>query len=364
MFNLILALFIISVNVFSNTFIKADLVQTDKSVNTDTQEYIINVNEVGIYGNGRDDVTDKIQKLIYQSSGKTLFLPKGSYLISRPLVLINGIKLLGEGDVGSIGGSVIQPVAKISLLSVFIVADNKLSDVIFENIRTLGAKSSLLINTHNDGFLTKVKWYNCVFQEHEVAIRIIGSTSTGMYANMFRDCYFKNCRKGIYCEGVYNINIIQGCGFENMGGSYLEIGSESSASLGNSFVENRCESVKFKNGTSILLNKSTYGFYIERNYVENSFKEFLRSNGARNISIENNVFTADDEGRHLIMINKGSALIKNNTSLRIQTLSVENQGYCEEVIGNTLLDFDLKVKRENMGHVRNEFNKRFNNVYK
>ncbi|WP_157836767.1 glycosyl hydrolase family 28-related protein [Sphingobacterium deserti] len=318
----------------------------------------INVNDYGILGNGTD-VSDKLQKLLDESTGKTIFFPLGNYVISKSIYLVDGIELLGEGDVGSVGGSVIQPVKKSSLQSVFIVRGNTLNDVIFRNIRTLGAKNALMVNIAGGGHVTKVKWYNCVFQEHEIAINVYGGTTSGMYANMFRDCYFKSCNTGIFSEGVYNINIVQGCGFENMRGSFIKIGEKAASALGNSFTENRCESVSNPNHIGLILNKSTYGFYIERNYFENTFKTILQTNGARNVSLNNNVFAANIEGLHAISVNGGNASVRNNTSLVKLILDIDRGGYCSEVVANTLFDFSANVVTKDLGKVNNELNRKF-----
>ncbi|ULT28275.1 hypothetical protein KUH03_17800 [Sphingobacterium sp. E70] len=212
-----------------------------------------------------------------------------------------------------------------------------LEDVIIENIRTLGSKYGIYLNVSHEGAFTKVKIYNSVFQEHDVCIFVEGSQQYGMYANIIRDSYFKSSRIGIFCEGVYNINIVEANGFENMQEGYLHLGVNGKTALGNTFLRNRCEGVSdSKNGLSLSLNKATYGFDITGNYFENSFQNLLQLNGARNVLFNNNISTSDSaEAFYLLKVGKGQASITNNVGLTGIIIDTEPEGLISQIEGNS-----------------------------
>jgi len=320
----------------------------------------LNIKTFGAKGDNKTDDANAIQAALNQGSGRAVFFPKGNYRISKTLNVLSGTEIIGEGDIGSVAGSSILPLNDVKTFAIFTSNTSILEDVIFRNIRTLRAKYSLSLNV-SKGYLTKIKWYNCVFQEHDICINVIGSEVNGMYANIFRDCYFKSSKLGIFCQGSYNINIIQGCGFENMGNGYIKLNGSNSANLSNSFIENRCESVTDFHGIAIDLNKNTFGFYINRNYFENSFETIIKTNGARNIDFSNNTYTNSNQSRFgLILINGGDATIRNNISLTGFILSITDEGYCSELIANRSLNLSNSVKKENLGIVNNLYNNKFN----
>jgi hypothetical protein len=179
---------------------------------------------------------------------------------------------------------------------------------------------------------------------------------------MFRDCYFKSSELGIFCDGPFNINVIQGCGFENMVNGYLKLTSSSNSNLSNTFIENRCESVKNINGVGLELGKNVFGFYINRNFFENSFKTIVKVNGGRSVDFSNNTYTNGDAAIFgLILINGGDAVVRNNFSLTGFMLEITDNGYCSELAANGLLNFSDGVKRQHLGLVNNQYNKKYNN---
>lgn len=321
----------------------------------------INVKLFGAKGDNKTDDLIAVQRALNQGPGRTVYFPKGNYRISKPLNILSGTEITGEGDVGGISGSSILPLNDEKTFAIFTSNTGLLEDVIFRNIRTLRAKYGLSVNV-SKGYVTKVKWYNCTFQDHDICINIFGSEVNGMYANAMRDCYFKASGLGIYCQGSYSINIIQGCGFENMGNGYLKLKAIGGPNLSNSFVENRCESVSNIHGIAIDLNKNVFGFYINRNFFENSFQTIFKTNGARNIDFSNNTYTNNEPARFgSIVINGGDASIRNNMSLTGFILDITNNGYCSELIANGLLNFSQTIQKENFGKVNNAYNKKFNN---
>ncbi|ULT28276.1 hypothetical protein KUH03_17805 [Sphingobacterium sp. E70] len=74
----------------------------------DISDYVLNVKDFGALGDGSTDDTDALQKALDKGTGKSVFFPRGDYVISKPLVIPNSVKILGEGDVGGVGGMVIR----------------------------------------------------------------------------------------------------------------------------------------------------------------------------------------------------------------------------------------------------------------
>ena len=63
---------------------------------------IVNVKQYGAKGNNVNDDIDSIQLAVSKNGGKTIFLPSGIYLISKPIdILANNTKLVGEGYQGT-----------------------------------------------------------------------------------------------------------------------------------------------------------------------------------------------------------------------------------------------------------------------
>ncbi|WP_426790085.1 glycosyl hydrolase family 28-related protein [Sphingobacterium sp. WOUb80] len=323
--------------------------------------FTLNVRDFGAKGDGAADDTESIQQAINAGVGKTIFFPRGNYRVTRPLILPNSIKLLGEGDVGGAGGMVISSGVGKDLSAIFTAKGNLLEDVILENIRTLGSKSGIYLNVANGGAFTKVKIYNCVFQDHDICIEVDGGILEGMYANIIRDSYFKASRLGIFCEGTYNINTIESTGFENMKEGYLSLGKRGKTALGNSFLRNRCEAViAIEKGTGLSLNQATYGFVIDGNYFENSFRHLIQLNGAKNVQIQNNVATSDSSSAYyLIEIGEGHAGIINNVGLTGFILDIGANGFVWEVAGNSFLNYTSRIQRSNLGRVLNIYNRKF-----
>ncbi|MDR3011444.1 MAG: glycoside hydrolase family 55 protein [Sphingobacterium sp.] len=323
--------------------------------------FTLNVRDFGAKGDGAADDTESIQQTINAGVGKTIFFPRGNYRVTRPLILPNSIKLLGEGDVGGAGGMVISSGVGKDLSAIFTAKGNLLEDVILENIRTLGSKSGIYLNVANGGAFTKVKIYNCVFQDHDICIEVDGGVIEGMYANIIRDSYFKASRLGIFCEGTYNINTIESTGFENMKEGYLSLGKRGKTALGNSFLRNRCEAViAIEKGAGLSLNQATYGFVIDGNYFENSFRHLIQLNGAKNVQIQNNVATSDSSSAYyLIEIGEGHAGIINNVGLTGFILDIGANGFVWEVAGNSFLNYTSRIQRSNLGRVLNIYNRKF-----
>ena len=321
----------------------------------------LNVRDFGAKGDGKTDDTEAIQHALDKGIGKTVFFPRGNYRVLRPLNLPNSIKLLGEGDVGGTGGMVISSGIGKGLSTIFTSSGNFLEDVILENIRTLGSTSGIYLNVGKGGAFTKVKIYNCVFQEHDICINVEGGEADGMYANIIRDSYFKASRIAVFCEGTYNINTIESTGFENMEESYLRLGKDGRAALGNSFLRNRCEGVSdTKRGVCLSLNQATYGFIIEGNYFENSFQELVKLHNAKNVQFHSNVATSEIASNfYKIEIGDGQASIVNNVGLTGLVLDVGLNGYVYEISGNSFLNYSDRVRRSSLGSVNNIYNRKF-----
>lgn len=332
-----------------------------KSVDQVDGNFALNVRDFGAKGDGASDDTKSIQQALNQGIGKTIFFPMGNYRITKPLILPNSIKLLGEGDVGGTGGMVLSSGVGKDLSSIFTAKGNILEDVIIENIRTLGSKSGIYLNVANGGAFTKIKIYNCVFQEHDICINIEGGIAEGMYANIIRDSYFKASRIGVFCEGTYNINTIESTGFENMKEGYLRLGRRGKTALGNSFLRNRCEAVvAAERGTGLSLNPATYGFVIDGNYFENSFQHLIQLNGAKNVQINSNVATSDaSSAYYLIEVGDGQAGVINNVGLTGLILDIDAKGFVWELAGNSFLNYTSRIQRSNLGRVVNIYNRKF-----
>jgi len=66
---------------------------------------IINVKDFGATGDGITDDTLAIQNAISSSVGGTVFLPRGTYTISNPIMLHRGVRLLGDGTFDDIANA-------------------------------------------------------------------------------------------------------------------------------------------------------------------------------------------------------------------------------------------------------------------
>ncbi len=76
----------------------------------------LNVRDFGATGDGKSDDTDAINAGIGAAykSGKTLYLPAGTYLISKPIRFTGyGLRIIGDGHLDDVRGTIIKAAAKM-----------------------------------------------------------------------------------------------------------------------------------------------------------------------------------------------------------------------------------------------------------
>ncbi len=127
---------------------------------------IVSVKDFGAVGNGVADDTTAIQAAVNASSGKVLFFPAGTYVVSSIITLISNVRLLGEN-----GMSVIKLASQSwassngLMFAVVSITDVQLDSLVFDgNKGNVGTSRSPIIVTFA---AQRVLFSSCTFRSCE-----------------------------------------------------------------------------------------------------------------------------------------------------------------------------------------------------
>ena len=185
-----------------------ELENLNNSITSEREEYSTNAKDFGVVGDGISDDTVALQNAIDHANTKSrmLYIPKGKYLISEPLVL-NGCSVYGAK------GNVYE---KDDEQGVIIVCATKdftaikqgslkrpdiqftLSDIMVENA-LIGFEINYVINS---------VFTNLYVRLSDTGFKLGDSTAVGSMFNHFNNFYTVDCRVGIesHSRGYFNNN--------------------------------------------------------------------------------------------------------------------------------------------------------------
>lgn len=302
---------------------------------------IINAKEFGAIGNGLSDDTEAIQKAIDHANknGRTVQLPKGTYLISKPITL-NGCSLIGEiSNIFQRTGTVIKCLtadftaikqgstktadimfnlqdlivmdAAIGYEIVYAINSKyerlyavncgtgfKLGDPSavgsmfceFNNLYTQGC--TIGIDSHSSQYFNNNRFNNGFIDGSEYAMKLAVTGGYGAVGNVFNNVEFRSERgRGILLTSCQN-TVFNSC--------YMECGANV---------------LRMSNYCTIALNECTYGIYKPGNDFGDANMIYAEGGGV--ITIDNGVvFLTEDYANRYFFGAANSAIHENITVLK------------------------------------------------
>ena len=302
---------------------------------------IVNVKEFGAIGNGVCNDTDAIQKAIDYANqhGRTVQIPKGTYLISKPIVL-NGCTLIGEiSNIFQRTGTVIKCLtADFTAIKqgstsaadiMFNIQDLIVMDaaVGFEIVYAINSKFERLyavncatgfklgnpsavgsmfcefnnlytqgctigVDAHSSQYMNNNRFNNGFIEGEEYAMKLSVSGGYGAVCNVFNNVEFRSANgRGIQLTSCQN-TVFNSC--------YMECGGNV---------------LRMKNHCTIALNSCTYGIYKPNNAFNDQNMIYAEGGGA--ITINNGiVFLTDNYADRYFFGAANEAIYQNITVLR------------------------------------------------
>lgn len=300
---------------------------------------IINAKEFGAYGNGVCDDTAALQSAIdyANKNGRTVHIPKGTYLISRPIVL-NGCSLIGEiSNIFQRTGTVIKCLTKD--FTAIKQGSTSTNDIMF-NIQDLivmdaavGYEIVYAINSKYE----RLYAVNCV-----TGFKLGDPAAVGSMFCEFNNLYTQSCKIGIdshssqyFNNNRFNNGYIYGeeCAMKlAVTGGYGAVGNvfnnvEFRSDLGRGIQLTSCQNTVFNscymecggnvlrmtNYCTIALNGCTYGLYKAENTFEDHHVIYAAGGGV--ITIDNGVVFLTDEYENIYFFGTANNAIYENITV-------------------------------------------------
>lgn len=267
------------------------LLDLNTKINGMFDSRVMSVKEYGAYGDGINDDTNAIQKAIDEANkgyGRVR-IPKGTYVISKPLVL-NGCTL--EGDPGNVfhdKGSVILCRSKDFTAIKQGSTDTK--DIMF-NIKDLLIKNADVGIELN--YVVNSVYENLYFTDCNTGMVLGSGDTVGSMFNHFNNLYMDNCEVGIisnsnqyFNNNVFNNGFIQGntCSmqlkvtggygavnntfnnveFRSKNGRGIELDNAINTIFNHCYFECGGNAIRTTNYCTVDLNGCVYGLYKKEN---------------------------------------------------------------------------------------------------
>jgi hypothetical protein len=170
-------------------------------------ESVINVKDYGAVGDGVTDDSDKIQYCLDNFVGKTIFLPNGIFIITKPLILPSNTVLRGSSTLGT-NIKKTTGTADANGIKAVIVMKSKASPLEYNSDSTI-SDLYILGDYAEDGILKKTDYGiyadKCsTFKLDKVSIL---NCNTGFYSS---DCFLAFFSNINIFEGTFGITITNG----------------------------------------------------------------------------------------------------------------------------------------------------------
>lgn len=302
---------------------------------------IINAKEFGAVGNGLCDDTEAIQNAIDYANehGRTVYLPKGNYLIRKPIVL-NGCTLIGEtGNIFKSTGTIISCLtADFTAIKqgstdtadiMFNIQDIIVTgaDVGFEIVYAINSKFERLyaVNCETGFQLGKPAAVGSMFCE----FNNLYTQGCKVGANVHSSQYFNNNRFNngfIYGEdyamkmavdGGYGAvgNVFNNVEFRSNNGRGIHMTSCLNTVFNSCYMECGANAVYMADYCTIALNNCTYGIFNPANNFRDTNTIYAAGGGV--ITIDSGVvFLTDSYAGHAFFAGANEAIYQNITVLK------------------------------------------------
>jgi hypothetical protein len=302
---------------------------------------IINVKEFGAIGSGVCDDTDAIQNAIDHANehGRTVYLPEGTYLISRPIVL-NGCSLIG--DVGNIfdGSGTVIRCLKPNFTAIK-QGSTSSPDIMFnlENLIVMDAAVGFEIVYAINSKFERLYAINC-----ETGFKLGNQSAVGSMFCEFNNLYTQGCKIAVDAHssqyfnnnrfnngfldgeeyamklavtGGYGAvgNVFNNVEFRSINGRGIELDSCLNTVFNSCYMECGGNVLRMVDYCSIALNNCTYGIYKPGNMFGD--QNMIYAAGGGMITIDNGiVFLTDNYANHYFFGAANEAIYQNITVLK------------------------------------------------
>lgn len=359
----------------------------DEEIVDEEQEEIIpeepkakdSVTDFGAVGDGTTDDTNAIKEAIAANVGGSLYIPSGTYMISKAISIPSNIEIHGDGE-----SSVIIAAPGFGAGKDLLNCKDS-HDVVLSNIALSGDSNSntrALGHSDKDGIHLLDLWrdYNirvdsCYFIDNiNVAVRLIGGVSNISFDN----CKFIRVDCGIQAPGSGSIDELKitNCLFD--GHEYSEpitlygTGSYSNITVSGNIIKNKTygQSIYFESGKSLTITQNKL--------YDNSVGIVV--NNASDVTISDNEIDFEatkklSTGAGMKITNCSDVVVTNNyisnthlQGMRIESCSnidinnnhITDCGYC----GNEFHIVHLKGTMENFSFTQNTITRTDNSLSK
>lgn len=233
----------------------------------------INVKDYGAKGDGKTDDTKAVQRAINSATGKTVYLPAGTYRITAPIQISTQTNILGQAGSG-VGGSVIQAGGNMDSLftsKTFNAYQMTIGNLTFNGGSSAGYKVSWALALYN---CRSTKVFNCRFTNLSGGGINLDENNAGyLWINHFDYLQFDHLKDyavraivsdSFFSEitidggkGILDFNYAGNCYsnvlVQNSSGSGITIGREDKAEVANVTIKN----CTFKNNADYGLSLTT-----------------------------------------------------------------------------------------------------------
>lgn len=168
------------------------------NLNTSTEHFTesmyVSVKSFGAVGDGKTDDTSAIQSAINSSTGKTVYLPAGTYLITKPIQISCDTNILGEASKSGVGGAtVIKAGANLNEMfsgELFSSMRMSIGNLTFDGAASEGRYVTWAMNLYN---CRSTKVFNCRFTNLSGGgINLDANGEGSLWVNHFNHLEFDN----------------------------------------------------------------------------------------------------------------------------------------------------------------------------
>lgn len=233
----------------------------------------VNVKNFGAVGDGKTDDSSAIQRAINASTSMTVYLPAGTYLITRPIQISNDTNILGAAAENGVGGAaVIKAGADLNALFTgeqFSSMRMTIGNITFDGSASSGRRVTWCLDMYN---CRSSKVFNCRFTNVSGGgINLDAKDEGSLWVNHFNHLQFDNLKSyaifAIVSDSFFShITVDGGLGIvdwnyggncysnvlvKNSSGNGLALSRENVKEVGNITVRN-CS----------FINNAKYGIYV------------------------------------------------------------------------------------------------------
>jgi len=263
-------------------------------LDADVLDINVNIKNFGAIGNGAIDDTQAIQDAIdytYTNGGGVVLIPQGSYKITAPLIMQNGVSIIGVGSMRDDNAIVSEILNASNGTAIQFPNTKSYTSVRLQNFSIKGDTISGYTPTYaieGENFKTHCIIENIRIWKHQYGIKL-----THCYYSKIQNNYINTAKTAIDLTTANGVkvsnNIVHGIDDVDSYGIYV---AGSPIEIEHNFIENctlkRAIYTSYSNGVLIksnyLENVNGTGIYIGYSNTVNIMSNYMRSGSSGNIA--------------------------------------------------------------------------------